>query len=88
MPGPDVEGLRGDLQGPGDLLEDLGRGLPQAPLDLAQVRVRDARQLGELAQREVPDAALVADELAQVAPAMLEVLLHEAAGYATPASNC
>ena len=85
--GPHVEGLGRDLQGPGDLLEDLGRRLPQAALDLAQVRVRDPRQLGELAEREVVDAALVADELAEVPPAVLEVLLHGRRGYATPASD-
>ena len=86
-PGPHVERLGGDLEGPGDLLEDLGRRLAQAPLDLAQVGVRDPRQLGQLAEGEVVDAALVADELTQVPPAVLEVLLHGPRGYATPASN-
>src|SRR5690606_7862302 len=59
-PGPDVEGLGRDLQGPGDLLEDLRGRLAQAPLDLAQVRVRDPGLLGQLAQGQVPDAALLA----------------------------
>src|SRR3712207_5768626 len=62
-PGPDVQRLRRDLQRPGDLLEDLGRRLPQAPLDLAEVRVGDAGELRQLAQAEVADPPLLADEL-------------------------
>ena len=77
-PRPDVERLRGDLEGPGDLLEDLGRRLPQTALDLAQVGVGDARHLGQLAQREVAHPTLVADELPEVVPAVLELLLHRA----------
>src|SRR3954451_9194844 len=57
--GPYVQGLGGDLEGTGDLLEDLGRRLPQPPLDLAQVRVRDPRHLRQLAQRQVPDPPLI-----------------------------
>src|SRR4051812_8732699 len=53
-PGPDVERLLGDLEGPGDLLEDLGGGLPEPTLDLAQVRVGDPGHLGQLAKGEVP----------------------------------
>src|SRR3546814_74132 len=52
---------------------DLGRRLPQPTLDLAQVGVGDPRHLRELAQRQVADAALVADELSQLPPAQLEV---------------
>src|SRR5688500_18132964 len=37
--GPDVERLGRDAQRLGDLLEDVGRRLAQAALDLAQVRV-------------------------------------------------
>ena len=36
---------------PGDLAEDVGRRLAQAPFDLAEVRVRHAGQLRALAQR-------------------------------------
>jgi hypothetical protein len=39
---PHVEGLGGDAQRLGDLLEDLGRGLAQPALDLAEVGVADA----------------------------------------------
>ena len=44
-PGPHVERLGRDPQGLRDLLEDLRRRLAQPALDLAQVRVRDARDL-------------------------------------------
>jgi hypothetical protein len=69
-----VQRLRRDAQRLGDLLEDLGGRLAKAALDLAEVRVRDARQLGELAQRHAAELALLPDELAEVAPAVLELL--------------
>ena len=47
--GPDVEGFGADAQGLGDVLEDPGRGLPEPPLDLGQVRVGDAGELGQVA---------------------------------------
>ena len=47
-----VERLGRDAQRLGDLLEDLGRGPAQPALDLAQIGVGDAGQLGEPAQRE------------------------------------
>ena len=72
--GPDVERLGRDLEGPGDLLEDLGRRLAQPPLDLAQVRVGDAGHLRQLAQRQVADPALLPDELAEVVPPLLELV--------------
>src|SRR5690606_5358966 len=87
-PGPDVERLGGDLEGPGDLLEDLGRRLSQAPLDLAQVRVRDAGHLGELAQREVTAASLLADVLTQLVPPALELLLHGRHGTRRSRAPC
>ena len=68
--GLDVEGLGGDTQRLGDLLEDLGRGPAQPALDLAQVRVRDAGQLRETAQREARRATLLTDERAQIVPAV------------------
>ena len=45
-PGLDVQGLCGDPQTLGDLLEDLGGRLAQPPLDLAEVGVADARRCG------------------------------------------
>src|SRR5205085_5335031 len=46
--GPHVERLSRDAQRPGDRLENFGAGLAQAPFDLAQVGVRNPRQLREL----------------------------------------
>ena len=66
-PGLDVERLGGDPQRLGDLLEYLGRRLPEAPLDLAQVGVRDPRQLRQPPEREPGGAALLADEGAELA---------------------
>src|SRR5205085_10919677 len=51
-PGPDVQRLGRDLQALGDALEDLRGRLAQTPLDLAEVRVRDAGELAQLAQRQ------------------------------------
>src|SRR3712207_5295248 len=73
--GPDVQRLRRDLQGAGDLLEDLGGRLAQAPLDLAEVGVRDPGQLRQLPEAEVPDPPLLADELAEVVPPRVELVL-------------
>jgi hypothetical protein len=49
-PGLDVEGLGGDPEGLRKCLEDFGRWFAQASLDLGKVRVRDAREIRELAQ--------------------------------------
>jgi hypothetical protein len=57
--------LRGDVQGIGDGLEHADRGLVQAPLDLAQVRVGQAGHLGQLPQRQISPLALLADEGAE-----------------------
>src|SRR5439155_23970701 len=72
--GPHVERLGRDAQRLGDLLEDLGRRLPQATLDLAQVRVGDPGLLRELPQRQPGHAPLLADELTQVAHPFFEAL--------------
>src|SRR4051812_9246471 len=64
--GAHVEGLRGDLESAGELLEDLRARLLQAPLDLAEVRVRDAGELGELTQRKLGVLSLLPQERAQV----------------------
>jgi methyltransferase of ATP-grasp peptide maturase system len=66
-PGLDVQGLGRDPQTLGDLLQDLRARLAQAPLDLAEVRVRHARELRQLPQRNLRRAALLADVLADVA---------------------
>ena len=70
--GAHVERLGRDAQTLGDRLQDLGRRLAEPPLDLAEVRVRDAGGLAQLAQREARVAALVADELAEVVQPRLE----------------
>src|SRR5438445_1553533 len=71
-----VEGLGGDAQRLGDLLEDLGRGLAQPALDLAEVGVADARHVGELPERQPRHPPLLADELSEVVHACLELVLH------------
>src|SRR6266511_234624 len=75
---PDVEGLGADPQRLGDVLEDLGGGLAQPALDLRQVRVGDARQLGQVAHRQLRLAPLVADVAADVADLPSRVELVEA----------
>src|ERR1700729_3615721 len=45
-----VQRLSRDPQATCDLLQDVGARAAQAPLDLAQVGVRDASRLGELAE--------------------------------------
>ena len=68
-----VEGLGRDAQRLGDLLEDLGRGPSQSPLDLAQVRIGDPGQLGQPPERQAGRAPLLTDEGAQISPAILGV---------------
>ncbi len=68
--GLDVERLGGDAQRLGDLLEDLGRGAAQAALDLAEIRVRDAGELGEMAQRQSSGPPLLTDERPEIVPAV------------------
>ena len=71
-----VEGLGRDPQRLGDLLEDLGGGPAQPPLDLAEIRVGDPGQLGQPPQREAGRAPLLADERAQISPAILGISAH------------
>ena len=55
-----------DISSPvGEGLEDEAAGVPQAALDLAEIGVRDAAHVGELADRQVAELALPADELAE-----------------------
>src|SRR4029453_3735947 len=63
-PGAHVEGLRGDLEAAGELLEDLRARLLQTPLDLAEVGVRDTGELGELTQRQPGVLPLLLEERA------------------------
>ena len=64
-PGPHVERLGGDPQPLGDLGQDLGAGLLQPALDLAQVRVGHPGGLRELAQGHLRRLPLLADVLTQ-----------------------
>ena len=64
-PGADVELFRGDPECLGDLLQDLGGGLAQTTLDLAQVGVGDAGLLGELPQGEARCDALLLEVVTQ-----------------------
>src|SRR5215213_11859237 len=61
----DVERLGRDPQGLRDRLEHLGGGPPQSTLDLAEVRIRDPRRVGELPQREPTGLPLLTQVLAK-----------------------
>src|SRR5207249_2633892 len=63
-----------DAQPARDALQDLGGRLAQPALDLAQIRVGDAGQLAELAQRQTCVAALIANEVAEVVQPRFEKL--------------
>ena len=65
-PGLHIQDFRRDAQGLGDLLENLGRRLTQAALDLAQVRIAHPGLLGQLPQRDLGAAPLVPNEVAEI----------------------
>ena len=67
-------------------LEDLGRRLAQTPLDLAEVRIGDAGELAQLAQRQARVATLVANEVAEVVQARLERVQRLGVHPAVPAT--
>src|SRR6185312_763775 len=69
--GSHVERLGRDPQAARDPLEDVGRRLAQPAFDLAEVRVRDAGELAQLAEREASVPALIANELAEIVQARL-----------------
>jgi hypothetical protein len=71
-----VQRLRGDAQGPRDLLQDGGGGAPQASLDLAEVRIGYAGELGESPQGEAGCVPLLTDEAAELAPTVARVAPH------------
>src|ERR1700737_1001565 len=48
-----------------DALKDARRGFVEAAFDLAEIRIRDVCEVGELAQRQTRDLTLIADELAE-----------------------
>src|SRR5580704_462358 len=68
--------LRGHVERVGELLEHAHRGLVQAALDLAEVRVRQVGQLRELAQGQVGHPALGADKGAKRLPLGLPWIRH------------
>ena len=74
--GPLVQRLGADLQRLGDLLQDVGRRLAQAALDLRQVRVADAGQVGQAAHAHAGDLALRLDQLADIGQSLVEVVAH------------
>ena len=71
-----VERLGRNPQRLGDLLQDLGGGPPQSPLDLAEIRVRYPGQLGQPPKREPGGVPLLTDERAQISPAILGINAH------------
>src|SRR5205814_8569920 len=56
------QGLGRDVQGPGDRLQDPDRRLVQAALDLAEVGVGDVGQVRQLAEGEIRQSPLTANE--------------------------
>src|SRR5947199_174080 len=65
QPGPGRQLLGRRAQSVGDRLHDVARRAPQPALDLRQVGIGDAGQVGELAQRQLVQLALAADHLAE-----------------------
>ncbi len=65
--GPHVQRLGGDAQGLGDLLEHLRARLAQPALDLAQIRIGHPGGIGELPQRELGVAPLLAQVVTEIA---------------------
>src|SRR5690242_14517556 len=63
----------------GDVLEDVRRRLVHAALELAQVRVRDLRHLGQLPEREIRELALRLQELAECSERFVRPVAHIAA---------
>lgn len=55
------------------LLKDLGGRAAQTTLDLAQVRVGYPRHVGQPADREARDGALLSDELTELSPRIGEL---------------
>lgn len=66
-PGPHIEGLGGDPQRLGDLLQHLGARLAQPALDLAEVGIGHPRGIGELPQRQLRVAPLLAQVFTEIA---------------------
>src|SRR4051812_44268932 len=60
--GPHVKLLSRDAKSFGDLLQDVCAWLAQPSLDLGEVRVRDAGETSQLAQRNLGLLALLTDE--------------------------
>ena len=54
-----------DIQGGCDCLKDACRGFVEAALDLAEIRIGDVCEVGELTERQTRDLTLVANELAE-----------------------
>jgi adenylate kinase len=71
------QGLGGQVEPVRDRLEHAHRRLVQAALDLAQIRVGQAGPLGQLAQRQVGQLALRADEGAECLPLRLPRVRHD-----------
>src|SRR5919197_1806807 len=58
--GPQVQRLGADPQRLGDVLEDLGGGLPESPLDLRQVRIGHPRLARQVAEGQLGQPPLLA----------------------------
>ena len=66
-PGPHIQRLGRDPQRLGNLLQHLRTGLAQAALDLAEIRIGHPGGIGELPQRELRRAPLLAQVLTEIA---------------------
>lgn len=82
--GPDVQRLGGDPQRLGDLLQHLRARLAQPALDLAQIRVGHPGGIGELPQRQLRSAPL----LAQIVTEIADVERCHASTVQHPANYC
>src|SRR5262249_35175497 len=79
-----IERFRRDPQAFGDLLQKVRAGLPQAALNLAEVRARDAGRLGKLPHRDLRLLALLAD----VRPDRADVHRTHTSSLTSDACNC
>ena len=75
--GADVKRFRRDLKRSRDLLQDLRARPLQTPFDLAEVRIRDASEVGELPNGEFGLAALLTNVFTEVGDGVSRIGRHE-----------
>src|SRR5207248_7064186 len=74
------QGLGGEVERVGEAFQDPDRRRVQAPLELAEIGVRDLGSRGKLAKRELRELALGVDEVAEGLDLPLPGIGAQAAG--------